>query len=62
MIPIATTPKKVASSFVCMTRLRMIASGSERPAMDIISASEVPSGTPFAVILKISGTMAEQPA
>ncbi len=61
-IPTATVAKNVASSFRFITRLRMIASGKESPAIDIMNARDVPSGTPFAVMLKISGTTVEQPA
>ena len=45
-----------------MVLLRMIASGRDSPEMDIISAREVPSGTPFAVIEKTIGAIMEQPA
>lgn len=62
IIPIPTLAKNVASSFVVMTLFKITASGRDNPAIPIINASEVPSGTPFAVIPKITGTIVEHPA
>ena len=56
MIPIANMPTKAKISFNFKTFFKIISSGSDMPITDIIKARAVPSGTPFSINEKATGT------
>ena len=49
IIPTDTIPAKIRMSFIFITFLRIINSGSDSAVTDIINASVVPIDTPFSV-------------